>query len=249
MDLRQNTRSQLAVAFGLLVFVAVVYGGAAWLTHRMPSAHPAISPPVANATPGASVTPIPANVPVVPMPTLDPQPFPTPVIDGPVTTSAPPVLWKVTELNDPKFHVGYWMAPSQVVAQVRQDYADIDAYHRTHIFDSNPQDLKRFYVEPLLDIVMRSEQEDEQKGEARGDAKLVRPQLQILGFSADGSQVQVAEEMHGETIPIYNRSTHQLIRVEHLPVGVAISTLVYDPADRRWKVSDSRFVPGPPGAN
>lgn len=247
MQTQRGNRFSLAVAFGLIAVVAVVYGGASWLTHRGHQQTSATTTPVARATPIVAISPVPADVPVVPIPTMEQQPFPTPIYDAPVQAGSPSMPWKVTKMIDPQFNRPYWMAPPDVVAQVRQDYQAIDDYHREHIFDISPDDLKQFFVEPLLHTVEGSERDEEAHGEARGEPKLVRPELQILGFSADGSQVQIAQEMHGETLPVYNRTTHQLIRVEHLPVGVVIATLVYDASDQRWKVSNSRFVPGPPG--
>jgi hypothetical protein len=247
MDVPRSNRYYLAVALGLVAFVAVAYGGAYWFIHRAPNGTSSVPSTLSDAvrTPGAQV--IPADVTVVPIPTIDPQPFPTPIINGPTPSSGSAMAWPVTKAIDPQGQRTYWTAPPDVVSQARNDYQEIDAYHRDHIFDSTPADLRRFYAEPLLDTVMKSLQEDEQKGEARGEAKLLRPDLQILGFSSDGSEVQIAEEMHGETIPVYSVTTRQLMRVEHLPVGVAVSTLIYDATDQRWKVSDSRFIPGPPG--
>lgn len=247
METQRGNRSYLAVAFGLLVFVAVVYGGASWFTHRMPRQHPAASASVVLATPIVDASPVPADVPITPIPTLDPQPFPTPIIDGPTPTSGQPVPWEVTKMIDTQFNRPYWMAQSDVVVQVRQNYQQMDAFYRAHTFDLDPADERQFYAEPLLDIVMSADREDQERGEARGRAILVRPNLQILGFRADGRAVQVAQEVHGELIPVYDRATHRLIHEESSPVGAAISTLVYDSTDRRWKINESTFVPGPPG--
>jgi hypothetical protein len=247
MERQRSNRFYLAVAFGLFALVAVAYGGVSWLTRRTPQQRPVLAATVASATPIVSASPVPRDVPVIPVPTIDPQPFPTPIINGSTRTPGPVVSWKVTKMIDPQFNRPYWMAPTDVVAQVRQDYQAIDNYHRQHIFDGSAEDLKQFFVEPLLHTIEESQRDEEAHGEARGEPNLVRPELQILGFSADGSEVQVAQEMHGETVPVYNRTTHQLIRVEHLPVGVTVATLVYDGSDQRWKMSDSRFVPGPPG--
>jgi hypothetical protein len=139
------------------------------------------------------------------------------------------------------------MAPQDVVAQVRANYQEMDAFYRAHIFDLKPEDERRFFAEPLLSTVMQSDQQDLSRGEARGRADLIRPDLQILGFDESGRAVQVAQEVHGELVPVYSLATHQLIREESSPVGAAVSTLTYDPTDQHWKISESTFVPGPPG--
>jgi hypothetical protein len=248
MEGQRSNRSYLAVAFGLLALVAVAYGGVSWLTRRMPQQHPVLAATVASTTPLVNASPVAKDVPVVAVPTLAVSSWPTPIADGP-TTEAPhvEVPWTVTKMIDPRSHQPYWMAPSDVIAQVRHDYQAMEAYHDAHIFDTSPEELKRFYVEPMLDTVMKQDQDSGSDDEVRGVVKFVRPELQVLGFSVDGRAVQVAQEFHGETVPVYNRRTRQLVREDKLPVGVAISTLVYDMQDQRWKMSDSRFVPGPPG--
>jgi hypothetical protein len=153
----------------------------------------------------------------------------------------------VTKVTDPQFLVDYWMAPPDVVARVRQNFQEMDSYYRAHVFDLRPDDERAFYVEPHLDDVIRSDREDQARNEARGRADLVRPDLRILSFSADGAAVQVSQEFHGEPVPVFDRRTHQLIREERSPVGLAIFTLVYDSSDDRWKICSTTFVPGPPG--
>lgn len=249
MDVPRSNRYYLAVAFGLIALVAIAYGGAAWLIHRTPHPGPAMAS-VPSAAIGTPVAPtVPANIPVVPIPTIAPQPFPTPIADGPtpIATSAP--LWPMTRVTDPQSHDVYWMAPPNVVAQVRKDFEEMDAYYRAHIFNLTPADERQFYVEPLLDSVMQEDRIDEQRGEARGRADLLRPALRIMGFSANGRSVQVAQEFHGEPVPIYDRATHRLLREERSPVGVAITTLIYDTSDHRWKASATTFVPAPPGVH
>jgi hypothetical protein len=186
---------------------------------------------------------------VVPIPTLEPVPFPTPIYAALSSSSSTAIPWTVTKVTDPQSHEAYWMAPPDIVAQVRQNYREIDAFYRAHVFDLGPEDEQQFYVSPLLDTVTRADRTDQQHDEARGRADLLRPELRILGFSSDGLFVQVAQEVHGEPIPIYDRHSHQLLREERAPVGVAISTLVYDTSSQKWKVSDTTFVPGPPGVS
>jgi hypothetical protein len=242
-----RSRYYLAVALGLAVMVAVVYGGAFWLIHRTPRGGQSVSTPAVSSLGAAATQSIPANVTVVPIPTIDAQPFPTPIYGASPSNSKSTVPWTVTKMVDTQLNRPYWMAPPDVVDQVRRDYQAIDDYHREHIFNSTSEDMKRFFVEPMLQITLKSQQDEASHGEARGEPELVHPDLQILGFSADGSKVQVAQEVHGETIPVYQLSTHQLIRIEHLPVGAAVSTLVYDSMEQHWKMIESRFVPGPPG--
>jgi len=252
MDVPRSNRYYLAVALGLVAFVAVAYGGAYWFIHRSALSGQSSPGPTANSSGTAVVQSVPANVPVVPIPTLDPAPFPTPIYapsNSSSSSSAQPVPWTVTKVTDPQSHEVYWMAPPDIVAQVRQNYGEIDVFYRAHVFNLAPEDEQQFFVPPLLDTVTRADRADQQHGEARGRADLLRPELRILGFSSDGRSVQVAQEVHGEPIPIYDRQNHHLIRQESSPVGVAISTLVYDSSTQKWKVSDTTFVPGPPGVS
>jgi hypothetical protein len=243
MDVRRSNKHYLAIMFGLLAGVAVVYGGTYWLTHGpVPSSLPATTEVQLTSISGSPSDN--KNVPIVPVPTVIPPSWPTPVTDATTTSSSVP--WTVTMMTDPRSHQPYWMAPPDVVTQVRRDYHDMETFHGAHLFDmTTVDDLKRFYVEPMLGEMLKEETGN--TDEVRGPVNFVRPDLQILGFSADGRAVQVAQEFHGEVVPVYSRATHQLIREEKLPVGVEISTLVYDSQDHLWKMSESVFVPGPPG--
>lgn len=252
MEVPRSNRYVLAVALGLVALVAVAYGGAYWFIHRSALSTQSSPGPSANSLGTAVVQSVPANVPVVPIPTLEPAPFPTPIYAASTSSSsssAQAVPWTVTKVTDPQSHEVYWMAPPDIVAQVRHSYSVMDTFYRAHVFDLTPDDESRFFVEPLLDSVMRADQEDQQRGEARGRADLLRPDLRVLGFSADGRAVQIAQEFHGEVVPVYDRQSHKLIREEKSPVGVAISTLVYVATDGTWKTSATSFVPAPPGVN
>ena len=218
----------LKVGAALFVVVLAVYGGAWWLIHRAPERQVATSSPATSIGP-ASVTPI-AN-------------------SAPVATESPtrPVAWTVQEMTDPNTGRKYSMAPPEVVAMVRQDHQVIDDFYRQHVFDSTPEDNRRFFTGALLQMAIAADEQEAERGEASGRANLLRPDLQVLGFSADGLKVQVTQENHGETVPVYDRRTHQLLRENKLPIGVKVSTMVYDPEDRRWKVAESTVLEGFPG--
>ena len=245
MDVSRNNRYYLTIALGMIALVVIAYGGTTLLLHRDHLNGAGNASPAALAT---SITqPIPANVTVVPIPTVEPQPMPTPIFNGSTTVGQAAVPWTVTQQVDPRFNRTYWAAPTEVVDQVRRNYQEMDAFYRSHIFDLNPDDERQFVTEPLLTSVIQADQQDLAHGEARGRADLIRPELEILGFNATGNAVQVAQEVHGELIPVYSLTTHQIIREEHSPIGLAVSTLLYDAGAKRWKVSETSFVPGPPG--
>lgn len=218
----------LKVGAALFVVVLAVYGGAWWLAHRVADRQggDAGLPSRPSATVSASA--------VAGIPTAN-------------TSRSRPTSWTVIEMTDPNTGRRYFMAPPEVVATVRQDYQDMDQYFREHVFDAKAADLDRYFAEPELSAVKETLTERSQRGEARGRADLLRPDLQILGFSQDGRTVQVGQESHAETIPIYDLATRQVIRVEHTPVGVGVSTMVYDPESARWKLSDTRFLDAPAG--
>jgi hypothetical protein len=232
---------------GLLLCVAIVYGGTYWFSHKVRQPAVGVGPEPA-ATSSISTQTEGTGVPVVSVPTVVPPPRPTPIIDGASSQgSGATAEWPVTKTTDPQSGRTYWMAPADVVSRVRKDYQELNDYYNAHVFDKNPDDAKQFYAEPMLDEVMKSQQQELTSNEVRGAISFQRPDLQILGFSPDGLAAQVAQEFHGETVPVYRRSNHQLIREEKLPVGLDYSTMVYDRQDQRWKVSENVFIPGPPG--
>jgi hypothetical protein len=133
-----------------------------------------------------------------------------------------------------------WMAPDGVVEKVKQDYMLVFDWMQSSPVMPFPQQwrsapeyltgafLRRY--QQLL-IRQRSERDVLCYGVLRADHD-----LEVRGFSADGSRCWLTDSQSGRRIATYAADTHERVLTQDMGGGTMVMQMRYDSDHNRWKI-------------
>ena len=143
-----------------------------------------------------------------------------------------------------------WMAPDEVVEQVRADYLSSLRWMHDHMLSAwqyqmanAPTYLSGGFLKRHHAILTQNRS----IGEPRG-VGILRADHQVLvrHFSEDGERCLVVDQQAQRRMATYDPRSHERVQTQDLGDGAVVYLMRYDLIDRRWKIDE--FVQElPPG--
>ncbi len=147
-----------------------------------------------------------------------------------------PWLGKLKRLHAGVAHRAEWMAPEEVVVQVRGDYlAAVDWLHASAMDDPSQmyaqasRYLDGVYLRRLQTLLAGGNQRF--TGVLRADH-----QVQVRHFSEDGRRCLVIDCQTQRRMATYDRRHDLRLHTQDLGDGAVVYQMVYDVNDQRWKI-------------
>jgi hypothetical protein len=143
-----------------------------------------------------------------------------------------------------------WMAPDEVVEQVRADYLTALRWMHDHMLSAShyqlanaPTYLNGAYLKRYQAIVTQNRA----IGAPRGVGILrADHQVFVRQFSEDGEHCLVIDQQEQRRMATYDPRSHERVHTQDLGDGAVVYSMHYDLIDRRWKIDE--FVQElPPG--
>ncbi len=135
-----------------------------------------------------------------------------------------------------------WMAPDEVVAQVRSDYLSASRWQQDNMlsgwqpqWSTAPLYLSGPFLKRFQTILMqhRSARGPRVVGVLRADHH-----ISIRCFSEDGEHCLVVDEQSQRRMATYDVRTQSRVLTQDLGDGAVVYGMAYDSVDRRWKISE-----------
>jgi hypothetical protein len=135
-----------------------------------------------------------------------------------------------------------WMAPDDVVMQVRADYLAATQWLHDHMLSpwahqwaSAPMHLSGAFLKRYQTILMyhRSKGQPRFIGVLRADHDVT-----VRQFSPDGERCLVVDSQSQRRMASYDSRTHARVVTQDMGDGALVYQMVYDVKDRRWKIDE-----------
>lgn len=133
-----------------------------------------------------------------------------------------------------------WMAPDDVVQQVRAHYLDATHWLNDSMLMSwaqqwagAPQHLSGSFLKRFRNLLLtqRDAKGTQLTGVLRADHT-----IEVREFSENGGFCLVIDQQTERRMATYNRKNHQRLHTQDLGDGVVVYAMLYDAADGRWKI-------------
>ncbi len=131
-----------------------------------------------------------------------------------------------------------WMAPDDVVQQVRAHYLDAIHWLNDSMLMSwaqqwagAPKHLNGSYLKRYRNLLLTQRESAPLTGVLRADHS-----IEVREFSETGGFCLVIDQQTGRRMATYNRRSHARLHTQDLGDGVVVHAMLYDAADGRWKI-------------
>lgn len=131
-----------------------------------------------------------------------------------------------------------WMAPDDVVQQVRAHYLDAIHWLNDSMLMSwaqqwagAPNHLSGSYLKRYRNLLLTQRDATPMTGVLRADHG-----IEVREFSESGGFCLVIDQQTGRRMATYHRKTHERLHTQDLGDGVVVHAMLYDAEDGRWKI-------------
>ena len=135
-----------------------------------------------------------------------------------------------------------WMAPDEVVAQVRSDYLSASRWLHDTVLSGWSQQWSTAPLYLSGPLLKRFQTVLMQHQNARGPRVIgvlrADHQVAIRCFSEDGEHCLVVDQQSQRRMATYDLRRHVRVLTQDLGDGAVVYGMTYDAVDRRWKVSE-----------
>ena len=147
---------------------------------------------------------------------------------------------KMRRVNAAAVNKAEWMAPDEVVQQVKRNYLDAINWLHDSMFSSWTQQWSGA-AGYLIGAHLKRHQQVLLRGRAARVSEIAGVMrcdhvLEVRHFGENGDQCLIVDYQTGRRMATYNRDTHERLHTQDLGDGVVVYRMKYDEKAHRWKI-------------